>query len=358
MDIADLTEIFVSPEDSIRHAMGRIDNGDPKIAIVVDKKFQLLDIITDGDVRRALLSNVDLDAPVIILQKRREESSYPDPITAHIQTDRSTLLRLMNQYGIRHIPLLNDQGHIVGLATERELTALKPLPLRAVVMAGGYGKRLRPLTEDSPKPMLPVGEKPLLELIIDQLRDSGVKEIFMTTHYKSEHISNHFKDGSSFGVNIQYLHEETPLGTAGALGSLDKNGDAVLVINGDVLTRVDFQTMFEFHKEHNAQMTVAVRAHEIQIPYGVIESEGASITRIIEKPVFKHFINAGIYILEPKVLDYTPTEKHYDMTDLIEILLSHGQQVLSFPIHEYWLDIGQIEDYHKAIEDMQSPSEA
>jgi len=329
-----------------------------QIALVVDEDYRLLDTVTDGDIRRAILASVDLESRVSVLRDRRAGSRYPEPVTAPVGTERSTLLRLMQQRGVRQMPLLDDHQRVAGLVTLRELLVGDVLPLRAVVMAGGYGHRLKPLTDDLPKPMLPVGDKPLLEFIINQIRDAGVREVNLTTHYKSESISEHFKDGREFGVEIRYLHEAKPLGTAGALSLLDKSEKTLLVINGDILTRIDFRAMLNFHIEHRADMTLGVRPHEIRIPYGVIESDGADITGISEKPVIHRFINAGIYMLDPGVLRHIPSNEPYDMTDLISVLIPGKERVVGFPVHEYWLDIGHIEDYRKAVSEIEPSGDA
>jgi len=219
-------------------------------------------------------------------------------------------------------------------------------------MAGGLGSRLRPLTEDLPKPMLPVGGKPLMELVIEKLRQVGIRRVNVTTHYKPEKISEHFGDGSSFGVSLNYVNEEKPLGTGGALGLIDEPNETMLVINGDVLTQVDFRAMLLFHQEHQADMTVAVRQYDIKVPYGVIECIGAKVCSLKEKPEINLLVNAGVYLLEPTVYRFIPNGKHFNMTDLIQWLLDAGRTVASFPIIEYWLDIGQVVDYEKAQTDV------
>ena len=355
MDNKRLSEICITADSSIRQAIACINaDSHSQIALVVDDGRRLLDTITDGDVRRAILAGVDLNSPVSVLRDRRAGSRYMEPVTATAGTEPSALLQLMQQREVHQVPLLDGGDRVTGLATLRELLAVQVLPVRAVVMAGGYGNRLRPLTEDIPKPMLPVGDRPLLELIVNQLREAGVRKISLTTHYKSERISKHFGDGRDFGVEIRYLQEETPLGTAGALNLLERSDDTVLVINGDILTRVDFRAMLDFHQEHRGDMTVAVGTHEFRVPYGVIESDGVAVTGIAEKPLVRHFINAGIYLLASDVLGYIPSSERYDMTDLIARVLSEERTVLGFPMHEYWLDIGQIEDYRQALADMKT----
>ena len=225
------------------------------------------------------------------------------------------------------------------------------LKLSAVIMAGGYGKRLLPLTEQVPKPMLPVGDKPLLELTIQQLRRSGIRDISLTTHYLPDAIVNHFGDGTAFGVRLSYLKEDHPLGTAGGLKLLKQADKPFLVINGDILTGLPFREMLNFHRSHGALLTVGVRKYDLKVPFGVVDCEDVFITRLQEKPAFNLFVNAGIYLLEPSARDYLPDGQQFDMTDLIQTLLEKGKPVVSFPIMEYWLDVGRHEDYSQAQED-------
>jgi len=220
----------------------------------------------------------------------------------------------------------------------------------AVIMVGGYGIRLRPLTNDLPKPMLPIGNRPLLEFIIQQLRRANIKKIYLATHYKGETISSHFGDGEDFGVSIDYILEEKPLGTAGALALLECLDETLLVINGDILAQVDFNEMWAYHKKRDGDMTIAVRSYEVHLPYGVVHTEDDLVIGISEKPTSKHFINAGIYLLNPYVYKVIPKGEHCDMTELIEKIINDGWRVVSFPITDYWQDIGQIEDYEKAGE--------
>ena len=196
-----------------------------------------------------------------------------------------------------------------------------------------------------------MGDKPLLERIIVQLRQAGISRVNVATHYKEEVIANHFGDGSQFGVDIRYVREDEPLGTAGALSRLGESNEPLLVVNGDILSRVDFRAMLDFHREQKADMTVAVRIYELRIPFGVVEMEGDAVRSISEKPVVRHFINAGIYLLNPDVRHFVPANRRSDMTDLIERMVQEKRRVVSFPVREYWLDIGQIEDYQKALAD-------
>lgn len=351
----DVTKLLVQPESTIRQVIVCIDRGGQGIALVVDQKQHLLGTVTDGDIRRAMLSGMDLELPVSVILAKRAETAYPQPITAALSTPEAELLRLMNKHTIRHIPLLDDCGAVAGIALLSELVKEYEMPITAMVMAGGMGTRLRPLTEELPKPMLPVGDRPLLELIIEQLRQTGIHQVNIATHYKPEKITEHFGNGRDFGIDIRYVAEEQPLGTAGALSLMQPPDRPLLVMNGDILTRVNFKQMYAFHREHHADLTVGVRPYQVQVPYGVVESDGVHLCRLAEKPIYTFFVNAGIYLLEPAAYRYIPMNgRRFDMPDLIERLIADGRRVVSFPVREYWLDIGQHDDYLQAQEDVRN----
>lgn len=353
MNENELKCLFLSPDQTIRAAMECVDRGACGIALVVDQERRLLGTITDGDVRRAILAGKDLELPVSVLLANKISTRYPKPVTAQLGANRETLLELLHQNALRQLPVLDGEGRVVDLVMLDDLIPTQDLPLQAVIMAGGLGTRLRPLTEDLPKPMLPVGGKPLMELLIEQLRQLGIRRVNVTTHYKPEKISDHFGDGSSFGVELNYVNEDKPLGTGGALGLIDAPKEPLLVINGDILTKVDFRAMLAYHQEHHAVMTVAVKQYDIKVPYGVIECEGSRVCALKEKPQLHFLVNAGVYLLEPKVYEFIPNGEHFNMTDLIQWLLDANHIVASFPIIEYWVDIGQLADYEQAQNDMQ-----
>jgi dTDP-glucose pyrophosphorylase len=349
----DLARVCMGTQQTLRDAMLCIDRSNA-IALVVDGDRRLLYTISDGDLRRAVLQGLDLDMPIT---KWAEQCATPGnrcPTTAPVGTPPAELLQLMQTTGHRYIPLIDEAGRVVDLALFSELTMETDVSLSAVVMAGGFGTRLRPLTDDLPKPMLPLGDCPLMEHIVNQLRDAGIRQVKVTTHYKPEAITSYFGDGQNFGVNIDYLHEEHPLGTAGALGLMPPPQGPLLVMNGDILSRVNFRSMLEFHRECGAMLTLGVRLYEHQVPYGVIESDGVAVKQLTEKPTLRLFVNAGIYLLEPEVYAYIrrPVTERFDMTDLIKHLLNAGERVINFPINEYWRDIGQHADYEHALEDM------
>ncbi|NQW22640.1 MAG: NTP transferase domain-containing protein [SAR202 cluster bacterium] len=355
-----LSKLCLSSTDCIVDAIALIDRNAQGVALVVDQGRRLLGVVTDGDIRRAILAGLDLNLPVQrLLEKKPPTTETPGltpphgPITAPIGTPDAELLRLMNRHEVRHIPLVDLDGKVADVALLAEMAKEIELPLTAMIMAGGYGKRLQPLTDNLPKPMLPVGDKPLMERVIEQLRAAGIRRVNVATHYRREAITSHFGDGRRFGVEIRYMEEAHPLGTAGAIGQLKASDEPLLVINGDILTSVDFRAMLDFHRELGADMTVAVRQHAFNVPYGVVETDGVEITGISEKPVLRHFINAGIYLLGPEACQHIPNDQPFDMPDLITWLLAEGRRVVSFPIHEYWLDIGQPADYQQAQADAQ-----
>ena len=352
--MTELIDLLVTPESSIREVIVCINRNAKGIALVVDKERHLIGTVTDGDIRRAILSEINLEEPVTQLLARKTSSPYPKPVTAPVGTEQAALLQLMRDRSVRHIPLLDDAGRVVDLVTLDELLPDQVLPVQAVIMAGGFGKRLRPFTEETPKPMLSVGGRPLMERIIGQLRTAGIKQINITTHYKPEKIVGYFGDGSRFGVKLNYVNEDQPLGTAGALGLMEKPDNPLLVINGDILTQMNFHAMLAYHQEHKADLTVAVRKYDLRVPYGVIENDGPFVQKLVEKPSFSLFVNAGIYLLEPSVYHYVPKGQRFDMTDLIQRLLQEKRPVASFPIVEYWLDIGQPADYDQAQEDIEN----
>jgi dTDP-glucose pyrophosphorylase/CBS domain-containing protein len=352
--ISDLSLFCIRPERPIRQAIALIDQNEKGIVLVTDEEKRLLGTITDGDVRRAMLVGDTLETPLSRLLARKAGSKYSQPLTAPAGTERAALLQLMKDHELRHIPLVDASGHVAGLATLDDLLPDNVLPLQAVIMAGGFGVRLQPLTESMPKPMLPVGDRPLMELTLEQLRQAGIRRVNITTHYMPEKIIDHFGDGSNFGVELNYVNEDRPLGTAGALALLETPQEPLLIINGDILTRVDFRAMLNYHREQKAELTVAVRQYDIQVPYGILECEGFRVCQVREKPLLRFLANAGIYLMEPSVHSYIPNGRRYDMTDLIQRLITESRIVVSFPIIEYWLDIGQHADYSRAQADIKT----
>jgi len=248
------------------------------------------------------------------------------------------------------IPVVDKDGRVIGLETLQHLLEKKRYDNPVFLMAGGFGTRLRPLTEHTPKPMLNVGTKPILETILNQFIDAGFYNFFISTHYKAEIVHAHFGDGSEWNVSIQYVHEKEPLGTAGALGLLPKNLPdlPIVMMNGDLLTKVDFLELLSFHNEQGCDATMCVREYDFQVPYGVINASGHRITSIVEKPIQKFFVNAGIYVLNSSILEKIDGEGYLDMPYLLSQEIENHGLVNMFPLHEYWLDIGQMEQFEQA----------
>lgn len=335
---------------SLREALSALLRGEVGVALLVDEDGRLRAVMSDGEIRRALAEGADLDAPALKIRGGKSEAGGR-LITARLGTPGEELRALMKTESVRQVPLLDAEGRCIQLARIEELVPGTPLGVEALVMAGGFGKRLGSLTEDLPKPMLPVGGRPLMEHLVERLRESGIRRVNVATHFREEKIKGHFGDGRQFGVDIRYLSEEEPLGTAGALSLLEPGDLPVLVVNGDLFTRVDFRALLKFHEEQNAELTVGSRRYEMQVPYGVLEREGLRITRIVEKPLYGFLVNAGVYLLAPKIPARVPRNRRYDMTDLIEAVIGDGGRVIGFPILEYWLDIGRPTDYEKARAD-------
>lgn len=347
---SNLDSFCITLERTVEQAAALMDRNGLRIVLVVDPGRRLVGTVTDGDLRRAMLAHLDPNQPVKVLLERKRGSPFAQPITAPAGADRSEYLRLLQAHQLLHLPVVDDQRRVVGLVTLKEFVPDSPPSLRAVIMAGGRGSRLHPLTEHTPKPMLPIGDRPLLEILIEQLRESGIKRVNITTHHNGQKIADHFGDGRQFDVELNYVTEDRPLGTAGGLGLMGVPDETVLVINGDILTRVDFQAMLAFHGAQGADLTVGVRQYDMRVPFGVIECEGVTVRRLTEKPQLNFFVNAGIYLLEPSVYRFLPSGQPCDMTDLVQRLLDQGRPVVSFPIREYWLDIGQPADYEQAQE--------
>lgn len=348
----DISSFSVSLDSQIGEALACIDRSARiSIALILDADARLINTISDGDIRRGILAGLQLSDPVSTLLPIKARTPHPIPVTATVGTSGVELLALMQKESVRQVPLLGPGGRVEDIALLSDLLPEQIPALRAMVMAGGRGMRLLPLTESIPKPMLPVGGRPLMELIIDQLRGVGISHVNVATNYRAETIEDHFGNGNGFGVTINYVRESAPLGTGGALGMLGEQTEPMLVINGDILTEVDYRAMFAYHRENNAEMTVAVRRYEVQVPYGVVECEGSQVRSLREKPQLVFFVNAGIYLIEPSVFRLVPNNEHMNMTDLIDKLMLAKRSVISFPICEYWLDVGRHVDYARAQED-------
>ena len=345
------TEILLKPSDTLETAIQILHAGGKRIALVADKNKKLLGTVTDGDIRRALINHVTMNCSVKEVMNSR-------PSTALASESPDFIMSKMKRRDLLSIPLVDNYGILVGLETLQHLLEKRRYDNPVFIMAGGFGTRLHPLTEKKPKPLLNVGNRPILETIIKRFIEVGFHNFYISTHYKAEMIREHFGDGSSMDINIEYLHEEKPLGTAGALGLLpDSMPDLpVIMMNGDILTKVDFEHLLGFHQQQNSLATMCIREYDFQVPYGVVETEGHHVTTIVEKPVQKFFVNAGIYVLDHKLIRQIDGKSYLDMPNLLEYQIKNSEKVSVFPIHEYWLDIGRLEEYEIAHQAFDSES--
>ena len=331
---------------SVREALETITKNSRQAVMVVDGDGRLVGIVTDGDIRRGLLRGVAVDGRVADLMNRQ-------PVTILAGTARGEALALMQQRSLRHLPVVDAAGRLVDVMLLEDLLRPLPIPNAAVVMAGGDGRRMRALSDEVPKPLLRVGGKPLLEILIERLRSAGISQFFVTVRYKSEMIEAHFGDGSRLGVRIRYVRENAPLGTAGALAQLPEAPTApFFLVNGDILTRCDFLGMLDFHRRCRAELTVGAVPHTVEVPYGVLRVEGDQLAAIEEKPRLDFLVNAGVYVVDPAVIPLIPRERAFDATELIPLLKRAGRTVVAFPIREYWLDVGRDGDFHRANRDV------
>jgi len=334
--------LSISENKTIKEALKIIDNGAIRIALVIDENNKLLGTLSDGDIRRGLLKNYNLEDSI-------KDLYFKTPITALYSESKENIIQKAIKNQVYQIPIVDENNNLVDIVNLATLLNITKKRNRVVLMAGGLGTRLRPLTEDTPKPMLKVGNKPILETIIKNFASHGFVNITISLNYKGEMIREYFKDGSDFGVNIDYIEENTRLGTAGALSLLvDIPNEPFFVMNADLLTDVNFSNLLDFHCLGNANATMCLREYEYQIPYGVVETDGSIINSIVEKPIKKFFVNAGIYVLSPNVFEFIPKNEFFDMPTLFNNLIEKQKKVLSFPIHEYWLDIGRMSDFEQA----------
>jgi dTDP-glucose pyrophosphorylase/predicted transcriptional regulator len=336
--------ILVSPLTNIQDVLKVIDKEALQLALVVDHNSRLLGTVTDGDIRRALINNVPMFQPI-------SDIMFTSPTVVDVSISRTDVLELMNAKQLHSIPVL-DNGLVVGLETIHHVTEKAKYDNPVFLMAGGFGTRLRPLTDNCPKPLLKVGDKPILEIVLLNFIRAGFYDFYISTHFLPEMIRDYFGDGDKWGVSISYIHESEPLGTGGALGLLPENIPdlPVIVMNGDVLTKIDFEKMLASHNQNVATATMCVREYEYQVPFGVIENNGLKITGMVEKPIQRFHVNAGIYVISSDIVKSIKKNEHIDMPTLLEKHITDN--VMMFPFHEYWLDIGRLDDFKRAQTDI------
>lgn len=338
-----LNRYVISPDSPFREAISELDKRATQILLIVDPDDKLIGTVTDGDMRRALLRNFADDTPL-------SQVMNPAPLKVLEDCTPQQAKSLMHANRIHHLPIVDVNNRLKGVFTEDSLIGGETVNATAILMVGGYGRRLGIMTSDCPKPMLKIGGKPILQTIVEQLRDAGITDIVLAVNYLASQIKDYFGDGGEFAVQISYLEEDAPLGTAGALRLLDyRDYDRpLLVMNGDILTRVNFMHLVRFHTTHDASATMCVREFHQQVPYGVVRVDGLRIESIEEKPASRFFINSGIYVIDPGSLEYLTAEGALDMPSFFDLLREQQKLTLAYPIHEYWADIGNPEEFRAA----------
>jgi dTDP-glucose pyrophosphorylase len=333
---------FLASGDCLSSALENMNETGLRAALVVDEEERLLGLVTDGDVRKGLLKGVSLQAPLA-------EVMNPTPLVAEPGLPREAYLEILLQNKTECLPIVDSDRRVVDIVFMRDFVKKENIQNQMVIMAGGAGKRLWPLTKDTPKPLLPVGDKPLLKHILDRAGSQGFRTVWVSTHYQAEKIASFLHQSTPKGMQANVIREENPLGTAGCLKALQMHQDdkPLFIMNGDILTTLDFQSMLEWHNAHGNMLTIGCRQYSHQVPYGILETDGQNLISIREKPIYFYNINAGIYLIEREALQYIPEGIYFDMTDLIEALTDAGRQVGTFPITEPWIDIGQHEDYER-----------
>lgn len=340
-DIKDWRKTLLPANATLQQAIRNLDESALQISLVISSDGLLLGTLTDGDIRRGLLRGLDLNSSI-------DQIIFRDPLVVPPQLNRDTVLQLMQANKIHQLPIVDETRKVMGLHLFEELIVPTKRPNLMVIMAGGRGTRLLPHTENCPKPLLPVSGKPMLEHIIERAKAEGFQHFVLAIHYLGHMIEDYFGDGSRFQVQIDYLREKSPLGTAGAISLLSPRPDApFLVTNGDVMTDIRYSELLDFHCRHSASATMSVRLHEWQHPFGVVHTKGVDIVGFEEKPIARSHINAGIYVLEPNVLDVLKSQEHCDMPTLFNRLQEKSARTIVYPMHEPWLDVGRTDDLEK-----------
>lgn len=334
--------ILLNPNTTLKDAISIVDAGCVQIALVVDESMRLIGTVADGDIRRALIGGATLEV-------RCSEIMNAKPTTAMIGTSNEKLLTIMRRGAFHQVPLVDKDGVLYGLATVDEIIGSVNRDNSVVIMAGGLGTRLYPLTADCPKPMLKVGGKPILENIIMSFVGQGFRKFYLSVNYKAEMISEYFGDGSNWGADIAYIYEKERLGTAGSLSLLPENPkSSIIVMNGDLLTHADFSDIIQFHEKNTAAATLVTREYENTIPFGVVNVDGNIVKNIDEKPTTRHLVSTGIYALSPQSLNYVKKNEYLDMPNLIVRLVNNGMNTVAYKYQDYWLDIGRVEEFERA----------
>ena len=333
---------LVKNNAKIKNVIKNLNHTGFQITLIVSSNGKLVGTVTDGDIRRGLLKGLDFNSPINSIMNI-------NPMVAPQKIKKKDAIQLMKSNKIYHLPLVNKSHHVVDMFFLNESEIAANLSNTFVIMAGREGKRLYPLTKNTPKPLLKVGNKPILEHIIERAKLQGFKNFIISVNYLADKIIKYFGDGSKWHVNINYLKEKSPLGTAGALSLLKpKPNNCFLVTNGDVLTEINYSELINFHSLHKAKATMAVQVYESQQPYGVVKTDGIKLVGFEEKPISRSHINAGIYVFEPTVLNHLANNQNCDIPALFNQLQKYKKRTIVYPIHETWLDLGRINDFKKA----------
>jgi dTDP-glucose pyrophosphorylase/predicted transcriptional regulator len=341
--------VLISKDSTILDAIKIMDTSGLKIGfvMVIDDNGILDGVVTDGDVRRGLVKGVDVGSTV-------EQIMSSCPIVATENESENDIVDTMKFYKINHIPIVNSQGVVIGLKVSNVCVSMEKRDNPVIIMVGGRGRRLRPLTYDCPKPMLKLGERPLLDMVLRNLIKFGFYNFYLAVNYKKEMIKDYFGNGEYLLVNINYIEEGTELGTAGALSLYGYHAQPsdlpILVINGDILTDINYPSLLRFYEKNYSSMVVGIKEYSYHLPYGVVEIEGNNrVISLNEKPKYTFYVNAGIYVLDPKLLSLIPKDQFYDMTTFVNCLIDKSYDISAFLIREYWLDIGTKESYLEAL---------
>jgi dTDP-glucose pyrophosphorylase/predicted transcriptional regulator len=336
---------LIGPMTNVRAALETINEVGCQIALVVDQDRRLLGTVSDGDVRRALLEGKTLNSLV-------KDVMYATPTSVRERDDRQTRLSIMRRSALHQLPVLNDKDVVVGLETVDDYLTVPERDEWVVIMAGGLGSRLRELTHDTPKPMLRVGSRPLLETIVRGYADQGFRNFYLAVNYRAEQIEEHFGDGSKLGVHVHYLREQKRMGTAGALSLLPQRPTKPFVVtNADLLTKENYAYMVDQHIETGADGTMGVREYEMQVPFGVVVERDGRIESIEEKPIQRFTVSSGMYVLSPQALDLVPRDQFFDMPSLFDAMVAKDMATRCHRINGYWLDIGRLPDFERANRD-------
>lgn len=337
--------VVVSHKTSIFSALEVIDRGGIQAVAVVNDSGQLLGLIADADVRRGLLKGIKFETDVTHIMNA-------NPRTVIEGTRRETIIGMMKKDMLRQMPIVDESGRLVGIEIMDDFIKPARQENAVVLMAGGLGKRLHPLTLDCPKPLLKIGDRPILEIIIENFKKRGFRKFYLSVNYKAEMVEAHFGNGDKFDVEIDYLREDRQLGTAGSLSLLPPQQLPVIVMNGDLLTNVNFEGLLDFHQKKESVATMCVRPYSHEVPFGVVTIQDHEVLQIEEKPMYNFFVNGGIYVLNPEVIMTIPKETVYDMPTLFNRLVEENVRVAAYPVREYWLDIGRTSDLEKAMSEI------